>query len=261
MAKTIREIRNSSVTNFLVQMLIGRATTLDFLCEKGVISKNYYYDSLTALVLRKVLKTVSTCVDVGCHQGDILQMMIKYAPHGKFYAFEPLPHLFNYLKKKYGSIQGISTYNLALSDTVGVSSFNYVLSNPGYSGLIKRRYDRPDEKDMSITVKTDSMDHLLGNTSIDLIKIDVEGAELQVLRGARDIIKKDKPYIIFEHGLGASDCYGTKPEDVYELLSGYCGLSLNLLNRYLRGMKPLSRLEFCEQFYHGRNYFFLAYKA
>jgi FkbM family methyltransferase len=188
-------------------------------------------------------------------------MMAKYAPSGKFYAFEPLPHLFEYLKKNFGHNRDISLFNIALSDSAGESSFNHVISNPGYSGLVKRRYDRPDEQDTRITVRTDLLDSLIGDARIDLIKIDVEGAELQVLRGGKETIKRNKPFIIFEHGLGGADCYGTTPEDVYDLLCDFCGLKLTLLNRYLRNREPLSRSEFCEQFHRGLNYYFLAYSG
>ena len=61
---------------------------------------------------------------------------------------------------------------------------------------------------------------------IHFMKIDVEGAELQVLRGAIQTILKYKPVIVFEHGLGAADHYGTKPEDIYDFLVSECGLSI-----------------------------------
>jgi FkbM family methyltransferase len=255
MKKIIRKILDIAAPK-----IIGDVTYLDFLCRRGIIEKNDYYDYLTNIILREVIKHTSVCVDVGCHYGTILQLMMKYAPNGKFYAFEPLPHLFEHLKKEFGHHQNISIYGIALSDVEGESSFNYVVTNPAYSGFIRRRYDRPHEEDTQITVKTDLMDNLLADVTIDLIKIDVEGAELQVLRGAKEVIKRDKPFIIFEHGPGAADCYGTKPEDVYDLLHDYCGLNPNLLNRYLKKMSPLTRDEFCEQFYKGLNYYYVAYR-
>jgi len=233
---------------------------LNFLCKRGTIDKNVFYNSLTDLIFRKILKDTSTCVDVGCHRGSILQIMMKYSANGKFFAFEPLPQQYKYLQEIYGNSKGVSVYNIALSDIAGESSFNYVISNPEYSGLIKRSYDRPTEEDTQITVKTDLMDNLLTDVKIDLIKVDVEGAELQVFRGAKELIKRDKPAIIFEHGLGAADCYGTTPEDVYDLLNGYCGLDINLLDGFLVKKQPLSKSAFCEQFYKGLNYYFMAYK-
>jgi len=241
--------------------VIKNTKWLDFLYKRNLINISTYYDTLTDLVFKKVLKHDSKCVDIGCHTGTILQMMMKYSQNGTFYCFEPIPHLYKDLKNKYCHHQNILIYDIALSDIAGESTFNYVITNPAYSGLIKRRYDRPNEEDTKINVKTDLLDRLLLNTCIDLIKIDVEGAELQVLRGAKEVIKRDKPYVIFEHGLGAADYYETTPEDIYDLLNDYCGLCLNPLDQYLKNNKPLLKNEFCEQFYKGLNSYFLAYNS
>ena len=225
------------------------------------IDKNCFYDALTEIVFSRSLSENATCVDVGCHQGAILDKMMAYAGRGKFYAFEPLPHLFEGLKERYQHHKNVTLYNTALSDTVGKSSFNYVITNPGYSGLIKRRYDRPEEQDTEITVETDLLDNLLKDDSVDLIKVDVEGAEEKVLLGAKQIIKRDKPLIIFEHGLGGADCYGTTPEGIFDLLVDECGLTIMLLNDYLKKRSPLTRTGFCDQYYNGINYYFLACAA
>ncbi len=55
--------------------------------------------------------------------------------------------------------------------------------------------------------------------TIDFIEIDVEGAELQVLQGGVETIRGFQPTIVFEHGIGAAGHYGTKPEQVFELLA------------------------------------------
>ncbi|MEZ4983026.1 MAG: FkbM family methyltransferase [Saprospiraceae bacterium] len=66
------------------------------------------------------------------------------------------------------------------------TTFNYVVSNPAYSGLQKRRYDRPNEIDEKIEVETDLLDNVLAeDTRIDFMKIDVEGGEFFVLKGAQ----------------------------------------------------------------------------
>ena len=233
----------------------------EFLLKHQMIDKNFYYDALTDLIFKRQLLDDANCIDVGCHRGAILQMMMACAPKGKFFCFEPLPHLFEFLNEYYGDNPQVSLHNVALSDSQGESSFNYVISNPGYSGLLKRRYDRPEEKDTEITVKTEQMDTVLGDTRVDVIKIDVEGAELQVLRGAKGLLKRDNPLIVFEHGLGAADYYKTRPEDIYELLYEDCGLSITLLNRFLKNQSPLTKVEFTEQFDRCLDYYFLAYKS
>lgn len=181
------------------------------------------------------------------------------APKGRFFAFEPLPEFYKKLSGSFTS-PPVKVFNLALSDREDVVSFNYVVSNPAYSGLRKRRYDRPNEADCTITVPTDRLDAIIGeHDHVDFIKIDVEGAELQVLRGGVRTINRCKPVIVFEHGIGAADCYGTKPEQVYDLLCDECGLRISLLDKWLVGRQPLSREGFCEQFNKGLNYYFIAH--
>jgi hypothetical protein len=51
------------------------------------------------------------------------------------------------------------------------------------------------------------------------VKIDVEGAELQVFRGARRTLLEHRPLIAFEHGAGSAEYHGTSPEDVHGLLA------------------------------------------
>ena len=95
-------------------------------------------------------------------------------------------------------------------------------------------------------------------TRIDFVKIDVEGGELHVLRGATKTLHRWKPVVIFEHGLGAADYYGASPEELWTLLDE-CGLGTSLMERWLRGEPALTRDEFVEQFRTGRNYYFMAH--
>lgn len=66
---------------------------------KGI--NNNDYDIQTTKILKKLLKIDSNCIDVGCHKGSILDEILRFAPEGQHYAFEPLPDLCAYLKRKY----------------------------------------------------------------------------------------------------------------------------------------------------------------
>ncbi len=240
--------------------LMGRTRWLSVLVKVGNISKNAYYNALTEAVMSRVLKPNAVCVDVGCNRGLVLEQMMRLAPNGRFLAFEPVPDLYNSLKKQF-ACSDVLLFSLALSDRAGVSSFNYVTSNPSYSGLKKRQYDRPDETDCQIEVQTQTLDAVLASHSIrhvDFIKIDVEGAEYLVLKGAVDCLQRDKPVVVFEHGKGAAECYQTRPEEVYAFLTDVCGLRVFLLNDWLLNKRPLSGGQFCRQFHTGQNYYFLA---
>lgn len=222
-------------------------------------TRNQRYDRQTQHVIRKVCKPGSNCIDVGCHKGEILDLFLKYAPQGTHFGFEPIPQLYGDLVHKYGNRANCRLFDVALSDKAGTSSFNYVVSNPSYSGLLKRNYDHPDEQDTLITVQTERLDDLIPeDRKIDLIKIDVEGGELLVLRGATGILTRCKPVVIFEHGLGASELYGATPGQVYGLLE-QCGMRVSLMSRFLRNQEPLTKEEFCGHYYQKLNYYFIAY--
>src|ERR1043165_3472046 len=145
------------------------------------LTKNQHYDRLTKKVIRVVCKPNSNCIDVGCHKGEILDLMCAAAPQGHHWGFEPIPVLYEALKSKYAGTQ-CTISPIALSNVEGEAQFNYVTSNPSYSGLLRRKYDRPNEEDTSIKVHTARLDEVLPQNYIaDLIKIDVEGAEMLVL--------------------------------------------------------------------------------
>ena len=91
---------------------------------------NTLYDQQTAAVMERALDRRSNCIDVGCHQGAILDVMLGLAPEGEHYAFEPLPHLYSALQAKYAVAKNVHLHEAALSEAPGTASFQHVVSNP-----------------------------------------------------------------------------------------------------------------------------------
>ncbi|GAB4290775.1 MAG: hypothetical protein Kow0068_16160 [Marinilabiliales bacterium] len=96
------------------------------------------------------------------------------------------------------------------------------------------------------------------NEKIHLIKIDVEGAELGVIKGAKNLLKNNKPIVIFECGKGASDYYGTSPIDLYNFISDETGLKIYTLQSFLYNKKPINKVEFVNYFNTNKEYYFIA---
>ena len=219
------------------------------------VTRNQKYDALTLKIMEIVLEENSSFVDVGCHKGELLEKALKLAPKGSHYAFEPIPDLFDELVSTHGKIASIK--NIALSDKRGDSKFIYVKSNPAYSGIKKRAYPKK-ESTQEIDVKLDTMDNQLKNAErINLIKIDVEGGEMGVLKGAVKTLKKWSPVVVFEHGLGASDYYGTTPEEMWEFLNenDYCIFSLR---GFVANKTSLTIEQFINLFETNKEYYFIA---
>nr|NQU92693.1 FkbM family methyltransferase [Bacteroidota bacterium] len=232
----------------------------DVLIGVGIpATKNLKYDILTFKILKKELKSNSNCIDVGGLKGEIMEYILKKAPGGIHSIFEPIPEYAGMIKKKFANTS-VTLYQMALCDQAGELEFNYVVNYPSYSGLKKRDY--PDEKAevKKIKVRTDQLDHVIPpGLKIELIKIDVEGAEFNVLKGAVNTIRKSKPIIIFEFGLGASEYYGSTPEDLFDFMDKELNYSINLLDRYLKNKPSLSRDELSRQYNQRINYYFVAY--
>ena len=222
------------------------------------LSKNLQYDRLTHLILKKVIQKDSNCIDVGCHKGEILNDFIHLAPKGKHFAFEPIPYMFENLEKKFEGKAKI--FPFALSNEKGESTFQIVKNAPAFSGLKNRRYsDIKNPEIEQIRVEINKLDDIISKeTIIDLIKIDVEGGEFDVIRGGIELIKRDKPIIIFECGVGSSDFYGVSAKDFYELITKEIGLKIYTLKSFANNKKPLNKKEFEYFFQTNKEYYFVA---
>jgi hypothetical protein len=98
-----------------------------------------------------------------------------------------------------------------------------------------------------LRVRTERLDDVLPADYVPtLIKIDVEGAEAAVFRGGLETLRRHKPIVIFEHGLGGADRYGSGPADVWAILAEDVGLRIYDLD----GRGPYSRQEFINVFDH-----------
>lgn len=223
------------------------------------LTKNLEYDRLTRQIMRKVLTINSSCIDVGCHKGEILDLMFRYSPEGKHFAFEPIPFLYKNLEIKYA--KKASIYPYALSDQTGETSFQFVKNAPAYSGIKQRSYKvaEPDIEEINVSLK--KLDDVIPNDQpIDFIKIDVEGAEFGVMKGAIQLLKKDKPTVLFECGMGASEYYDTDPAVLYNFLTTEIGLKIYTLKHFIKDQPELEALEFISCFNQNTEYYFIATK-
>ena len=220
------------------------------------LTKNIAYDRLTKLVIQRHCHSQSNCIDIGAHEGSILAMILAAAPQGKHYVFEPIPELYEQLNLNFG--RQVQVYPFALSNQEGASHFNLVLSNPALSGLKKRPYWKT-EVDQNITVATNLLDHLIPETTIiDLIKIDVEGAELLVLEGALKTILRCQPLILFECGNMGGQAYDFSAKDAFDLLDLQLKYQIFTLDAWLKNSPSLEFVDFQTHFDQGTEFFFLA---
>lgn len=204
----------------------------------------------TRLLLAFGLREDSNCVDIGAHSGEILREIVRCAPRGSHIAYEPLPEFAARLAAEFS---GVDVRQVALSNEVGEVDFHVVVDDPMQSGM-KARQDTQRKRIVRVVV--DTLDRGLPDGFVpDLIKIDVEGAEQQVLEGAIGTIAEHQPVVVFEHGAGLEDQYGTSSGAVYDLLVQEAGLRIFDIN----GVGPYSRAGF-EDVYHAPIWNFVAHR-
>jgi len=217
------------------------------------------YDRLTKIIMKEELHATSNCLDIGCHEGEMLDIMLEFAPQGKHLAFEPIPYLYDKLEKRYNG--NTSVHQLALSNNNGEVEFNVVKNAPAFSGLKKRSYQVSNPDIEKIKVKTQKLDDLLpADAKVDFVKIDVEGGEYDVLLGAVNTFKRCQPVLIFEFGLGASDYYGTTPDQLHDLIVNQIGLKIYTLENFIAKSAPLTLEKFSSLYAENSEYYFVAKK-
>ncbi|HMQ07212.1 MAG TPA: FkbM family methyltransferase [Saprospiraceae bacterium] len=220
------------------------------------LNKGWYYDKLTEQIIRKTVQLNSQGIDIGSHHGEVLSSLLKYAPEGRHYAFEPLPELYELLYKRYG--QKAAIYPYALSNENGFSDFHYIRNAPDYSGLRKRKYDIMHPDIHILWVEMRKLDDVIPTDStIHFIKIDVEGGEFDVIKGSENLILNSRPIILFEFGMGASDYYHVDPSDFFDYCTQHLQMHLYTLKAFLDNNLPLSRADFLQMYESNKEYYFV----
>ncbi len=127
-------------------------------------------------------------VDVGAHIGVFTLRVARHVVDGKIIGIEPYPSSFKLLKKNVGhnKYKNVITINKAISDKIGKAKLYLSPTIIAHSTVFFRSLN-------SIEVETTTLDKLLKDLDLkpDFIKIDAEGAELNVLSGANKTLKQN----------------------------------------------------------------------
>jgi FkbM family methyltransferase len=197
-------------------------------------------------LFRQALRPGMFAVDVGAHQGLFtLLAAALVGPTGRVWAVEPAPGNVRALRKKTAAFPHVTVIHAAASDRDGTTRFALDSDNSTRHSLFS---DNVGRRWRSRSVRTVALARVLpkGLPRLDLIKIDVQGAEPQVLQGAWPKIRKHHPLIVFELWPKGWRSGGHDPaavlDDLIEL-----GYSLYYLSAR-RGLLPETRVrEFLEQ--------------
>jgi len=193
---------------------------------------------LTALL---AIRPGDTVADIGANKGAYLYWLQKAVGEtGKVFAYEPQPALAGYLQSVCELMRwkNVLVRDCALSDSPGVGMLNVpgAADSPGASleGAITERTDC-----RQFECPVDTLDNQLRDAArVALLKIDVEGHELRVFQGAKEVLRHHRPLIICE--CEARHLSQHTMQDVFNHLQA-CGYEGSFFSP--RGVRPLSEFD------------------
>lgn len=183
------KLRSRCKRNILIQLDKGYMMLLP--CEAVALALTMacgLYEKLTSSIVKRLLRPGHVFVDVGASFGYYTVLAAGIVgPHGKVIAFEPEPTRFVFLKTniKINRLSHVIAVNVAVSNINGEAYF-YI--NGEESSLYVRHGPRIRVR----TVRLDEFLESIGINSVNMVKIDVEGAEMLVLEGAEKVFERSK---------------------------------------------------------------------
>jgi len=178
--------------------------------------------------------------DVGAHVGEMTLLFSRFVgDEGRVHAFEASRGSYERLRSivDLSGRKNIKVNHVAVSDKVGVARLHvYDDEHMSWNSLARRPLHlygidvSPVGTEEVPSTTIDAYCEREGISSIDLLKIDVEGAEYQVLRGARGMLDRKRVHCcVFEFGATTFDM-GNDPEEMESYLAG-CGYQIQNLVR------------------------------
>ncbi len=188
--------------------IYGRAFTISGGEDDGyyrIISDGEEITDSVLAAIRPHVKPDAVCIDVGANIGLYSLGLSHLAPQGKVYAFEPSPVTFGHLQSNLeaNGAANVDACNLAVGDSVGTVRFHDFsfysagsFSSDEGSLLSSESYGSESFEAATTTLDDFVAEH--GLDRVDLVKVDVEGAEMSVLAGAGKTLATYRPATVLE---------------------------------------------------------------
>lgn len=215
----------------------------------GLLDGNFENSELR--FVQRFLKPGMTVLDIGANQGLYTLLASKLVgTEGRVLAVEPSPREFRRLKFHLwiNSCKNVEVVNIALGAVSGSGQLHVVMgSESGCNSMRPPDVAQPTQQLPVSVERLEDVVRMRGIASIDLIKLDVEGAELSVLQGAGQVISSDRrPVILVEAQDLRTKPWGYPAKDILLFLQamGYSWYSI-------RDDGSLLQLDVSKEFFDG----------
>ncbi len=168
-------------------------------------------DIIADILVKRLCQSDKLFMDIGAHIGSIISGVIYHCPSTNIVAVEPLPGKIAYLRRKFPFV---TFFECALGESDGEATLYENTKRSGYSSLLRpRNVNALEYRPVHVTINM--LDTIITSDTIDVIKLDVEGAELGVLRGGERLIAESRPTIMFESVPPIDNCLGYTKEGLW----------------------------------------------
>lgn len=205
-------------------------------------------------VLRLLNDKPSIAIDVGGNIGDYSNELLRRVPGLELHIFEPAAVNFDHLRSRFSNLANVRLSNSALSSSTGKATLYADVLGSGMASLTKRDVRHVGlsfEAHQQVTTIRfeDYWRDNLGSRPIDIVKLDVEGHELDVLKGFGNALKAIS-VLQFEFG-GCNIDTRTTWRDFFYLLTG-AGFSIFRITPL--GAQEIRLYREADEFYSTTNY-------
>ncbi len=196
-------------------------------------------DSCTDRLLARLTRPGRTFVDVGAHIGSVFSEVKHRDPSVLVVAIEAVPEKVEALAQRFPDV---TFHCCAVGESDGEVSFFVDTRRSGYSSMARRLGASEGESTTKeIRVPLRPLDALLAEVkNVDVVKLDVEGAELGVLRGGVNVVKRHRPVIVFESCAGSGAPHGYSEAGLFDWFEAH-EFGIFVPNRVAHEGRPLSR--------------------
>lgn len=192
--------------------------------------------------------------DVGANVGDATQTYLKLFPQATIYAFEPFPDTVAELRRKLDDHSQVHVCPVALSDQVGMSELfisNASVMNSLIQPIPSKAWGFGDTPE-TVMVETQTVDQICADENLDeiqIMKLDVQGGELKVLSGSKQLLSQGNIGLIYTEML-IVPLYEEQPlfHDLHSFLSKY---DYSLFNLYSLRESPLGQIRWADAIFVG----------
>jgi len=201
-----------------------------------------HYEPLEWRCLQEFISPTDVCVDVGANIGLYTILLARKAHLGRVIAFEPLP-LYRAMLDLNACLNGTGNIEIQASvvaDSTGQQEFS--VSVDGAYSSIRPTARKPEARRIMVPSVTLDDAFAVTRQRIDIMKVDVEGAELLVLRGARTLLSDPElrpRALLLELEASNEAAYSYQPDDVVAFMA-QLNYGVHSLGRsgVLRGYRP-----------------------